>query len=97
MQTWDCGMNNFLLAAGALVSLVFLVFRFGMSLFVNKTIEQTSKEDKSLAQQQLENQQKLSKVNKDLESLYEEREKMRQEYLDKAKSDQEKADEWNKS
>lgn len=90
-------MNNLLLGGGALAGILFLLYRFGLNFLINSTIQQTAKEDKSLEQQQLENQAKLAQVNRDLDGLYDERKKLRDEYVaDAQKTDQQKADEWNK-
>ena len=85
-------MNN--LSYGALTALVgvlFFLYRKYIQASVTTTLIQTEVEDKSLQQQQLENKQKLAKVNKDLTALYEERKKTRDEYLDA----QQEADAWN--
>lgn len=59
---------------------------------IDATIAHTQEADKSLQQQQTENEAKLAKTNKDLAALYEERKKLRDVYL----SDAEKANTWNK-
>jgi len=91
-------MNQFYLGgAGVLAAIVYALYRWGRGQFVQATITHTQDADKSLQQQQTENEQKLAGVNKDLASLYDERKKLRDQYLsDAAKTDQEKADTWNK-
>lgn len=85
-------MNSWMFGGGAgLVAVLYFIYRYIMSNLVTATIQKTADEDKSLQQQQLENQQKLAQVNKDLDALYAEREKMRQQYLD----NQQKVDIWN--
>lgn len=84
--------SMYLVLAGVITSCGLLVYRWIVSKAVDATIAKTANEDKSLQQQQLENEQKLAGVNKDLASLYEERKKLRDQYL----SDAEKAEQWNK-
>jgi len=93
-------MNNFVAlgAGGGVVGVVALLFyilwQFISKAMVEATVQKTEDEDKSLQQQQLENQQKLAQVNKDLAALYAEREKLRNQYMNE--TDQERADSWNK-
>lgn len=85
-------MNDLYLGGAGVIGIVlFFLYRWGFGKIVEGTIEHTEKEDKSLQQQQLENQQKLAKVNKELAGLYAERQKVKEEL-----TDQEKADQWNK-
>jgi peptidoglycan hydrolase CwlO-like protein len=83
--------------AGVVAAIIFALYRWGMGKALEATMEHVESSDKSLQQQQTENEAKLAGVNKDLASLYDERKKLRDSYLtDAAKTDQEKADSWNK-
>jgi len=85
-------MNNlYLSGAGVLVAIVYAIYRYAMAMGVQATIQHTQDQDKSLQQQQTENEQKLAQVNKDLASLYEARKDARDQYL----TDAEKAASWN--
>jgi hypothetical protein len=86
-------MNNSLLMGGGgiLAVIIYALYRWGARQAVEAIMEKTQDEDKSLQQQQLENQQKLAQVNKDLAALYAERKTARDQYL----TDQEKASSWN--
>ena len=87
-------MNSlFLGGAGVLATLIFLLYRWGAGKALEAVMQQTQDQDKSLQQQQLENEAKLANVNKDLTKLYEERAKLQQE---QAKTDQERAESWSK-
>lgn len=90
-------MNKFELISILGTGVLFLsAYRWVFGLFVQSTIEKTQDQDKSLQQQQLENEQKLAQVNKDLQALYDERDKLKDQYAaDQQKTDQEKADTWN--
>lgn len=55
-------------------------------------ISKTEGKDEVLAQEQGKNEQEIKKVDKDIRDLYDERAKLRDQYL----SDQERADKWNK-
>lgn len=85
-------INLALGSAGAIGALLFFLYRWGLGKAVDAAIEHTASEDKSLQQQQTENEAKLAGVNKDLASLYDERKKLRDQYLD----DAEKAKSWDK-
>jgi len=86
------GMNNFYLGGvGILVAIVYALYRWGSNEAVELIEKSTVDQDKSLQQQQTENEQKLAQVNKDLASLYEARKDARDEYL----TDAEKAASWN--
>lgn len=78
-------------SASVIGAVLFFLYRWGMGKYIEGSIEKTMKEDKSLQQQQLENQQKLAQVNKELEDLYKERTKVKEEL-----TDEERADQWNK-
>lgn len=86
-------MNNLLIGGSLAAGLIFLLYRFGLGYLVNQTIQNTDKQDKSLQQQQLENQAKLAQVKKQLDELYKEKDHLHE---NDNKTDQEKADSWNK-
>lgn len=79
---------------GLIATLLYLAWHFASEVMVQATVQKTEDEDKTLQQQQIDNQQKLAQVNKDLEALYAEREKLRNQYANQ--TDQERADSWNK-
>jgi septal ring factor EnvC (AmiA/AmiB activator) len=84
-------MNDLLINGGVIGIILFIAYRMGFASLLTKTIEQTSKEDKSLEKQQFENQAKLSQVNREIKNLKEEHERLKDENL----TDEEKAAKWN--
>lgn len=54
-------------------------------------VAKTEGEDAPLAQQQADNQVKLSQINKDIQDLKDEKKRLRDQYL----TDQQEADKWN--
>jgi len=76
---------------GAFVAALFYLYKMFVSASTQAVVVHTQDEDKSLQQQQLENQQKLAKVNKDLAALYEKRGEIVVPQVDPQKE----ADEWN--
>jgi hypothetical protein len=85
-------MNQLYLGgAGILAALVYALYRWATSMAAQASIQHTQDEDKSLQQQQTENEAKLAAVNKELAELYDEHQKLNVN----EKTDEQKASTWN--